>query len=229
MNIMKCDKILTGVLFGIIILFPSMVVGQEEVTSSLRRYKAYEMSTGYYEEYEVLPRRQRPMISIREQRNEFPYSPFAAKVRNRSRLSDSHTGIKFYYGRRCESCHIEQTKDIHTVRANLTCRQCHGAEPIASINHYYSPMNPIRRHAYVCSKCHEGASASFATYLVHEPPAHLASTKKSFPALYYTYWFMLILLTVTLVFFIPHSILASLRELFNRKKNYLIEKGETIE
>jgi hypothetical protein len=149
------------------LVLPAVAPAQEEVASAIRRYKDREASTGYYEEYEVRPRRQRPFVEIPGvQRGIFPYSPSAAKVRVRTRLADSHQGIKFYNRRRCEECHIQETRDIHTVRANLTCRQCHGGEPIASIAHYYSPMNPIRRHAYVCAKCHEGASASYASYVV---------------------------------------------------------------
>ncbi|MEJ2155391.1 MAG: hypothetical protein P8X96_08650 [Desulfobacteraceae bacterium] len=193
--------------------------GAEEVASAIRRYKEREASTGYYEEYEVLPRRQRPFVEIPGvKRGIFPYSPSAAQVRIRTRLADSHRGIKFYESRRCEACHVRETMDNHTVRANLTCRQCHGGEPIASIDHYYSPLNPIRRHAYVCSKCHEGASASFASYVVHEPVPGATETRTAFPTLYYAYWFMLLLLLGTLVFFIPHSVLTGLRELFGRKR-----------
>lgn len=191
---------------------------QEEVSSAIRRYKAYEASTGYYEEHEVLPRRAYPRVEIPEvRRGLIPYSPTAAEVRSRTHLSDSHMGIKFYQVLRCETCHPEQAKDIHTVRANLTCRQCHGGEPISSINYYYSPMNPIRKHAYICAKCHEGAGASFSSYVVHEPAAGSAQARKSFPSLYYAYWFMFLLLFGTLAFFLPHSLLTGIRELFGKK------------
>ena len=210
---------MAGALLAWVMLLANTASAQEEVASAVRRYKAYEASTGYYEEYEVLPRRQLPLVSIPGvRRGLFPYSPTAASVRNRSRLADSHLGIKFYERRRCEACHVEQTRDIHTVRANLTCRQCHGGEPVASINHYFSPLNPIRRHAYVCAKCHEGASASYASYIVHEPAAGSSLARTSFPILYYTYWFMLVLLVGTLAFFIPHSFLVGLRELFRKKR-----------
>ena len=153
------------VLLAGLLLLPAIASAQgEEVSSAIRRYKDREASTGYYEEYEMRPRRQRPFVEIPGvRRGIFPYSPTAAKVRVRMRLADSHQGIRFYERRRCEDCHIEQTRDIHTVRANLTCRQCHGGEPIASNAHYFSPLNPIRRHAYVCAKCHEGASACYAS------------------------------------------------------------------
>ena len=199
---------------------PTLVAAQEEVASSLRRYQDREASTGYYEEYEVLPSRQRrPLISVPGlSRGTFPYSPTAARVRIRTRLADSHQGIKFYSVLRCEYCHAEQAKDLHTVRANLTCRQCHGGEPIASIQHAFSSMNPMRRHAYVCARCHEGASVSFASYVVHEPAAGSLTAKKDFPVLYYSYWFIFLLLVGTLAFFIPHTFLVGVRELIAKVK-----------
>jgi hypothetical protein len=203
-----------------ILLFPALSLGQgEELTSYINRYKQNEVITGYYERYEARPRHESPLVKRFRSldREPFAYSSTASMVRNRSLLADSHRAIKFYDNRRCEACHANQTHDIHTTRANITCRQCHGPEPIASNNHYYSPMNPIRRHAYVCAKCHEGASASFATYVVHEPAAGAISTRDSFPSMYYSYWFMLMLLAGTLAFFIPHSLLMGLRELFKKK------------
>lgn len=191
----------------------------EEVASATRRYKQYEASTGYYEEYEVLPRHNESNVNttyIKRQAWGLNYNNTVSKVRNRSRLSDSHWGIKFYENRRCESCHVEQSKNHHSVRANITCRQCHGGEPIASIRHYFSPMNPIRKHAYVCSKCHDGSSASFASYLIHEPSPGSIDAKNSFPTLYYSYWFMVFLLVGTLGFFIPHSLIVGLSELFRK-------------
>lgn len=209
----------TVTFWAVLLLFSSVAGTQEEVTSAIRRYKDREVSTGYYEEYEVSPRRQRPFVSIPGvERGIFPYSPGAAEVRIRTRLADSHRGIRFYERRRCEDCHIDETMDAHTVRANLTCRQCHGGEPIAGIKHYYSVLNPIRRHAYVCAKCHEGAGVSFAGYVIHEPPPGALETRQSFPLLYYTYWFMLVLLVGTLAFFIPHSLMVGLRELIGKKR-----------
>ena len=207
------------VLIAAFLLPSDVALAQEEMASALRRYKDREVSTGFYEEYEVLPRRTRPIIAVPGVGSGvFAYSPSAARVRIRTRLADSHQGIKFYNVLRCEYCHIEQTKDIHTVRARLTCRQCHGGEPIASIEHYYSPMNPIRRHAYVCAKCHEGSGASFASYIIHPPnPANL-SALKSFPALFYVFWFMVVLAVGTFLVFLPHTAMWGIRELLVAKK-----------
>ena len=203
-----------------LILLPAIASAQgEEVTSAIRRYKDREASTGYYEEYEARPRRQSPFVEIPGvRRGLFPYSSTSAKVRVRTRLADSHQGIKFYQGRRCEYCHQSETRDIHIVRANLTCRQCHGGEPVASIAHYYSPLNPIRRHAYVCAKCHEGASASYASYIIHAPNPSMAGTMKSFPVLFYAFWIMVVIAVSTFVVFLPHTILWGIRELFIKKE-----------
>jgi hypothetical protein len=210
---------LAGFLLISLVLAGHMASAQEEVASAIRRYKAYEASTGYYEEYEVLPRRQRPLISTPSIRTGLlPYSPTAAKVRSRNRLADSHQGLKFYEGRQCKDCHTAAARDIHTTRANLTCRQCHGGEPIASIAHYYSLLNPIRRHAYVCSKCHEGASASFASYVVHAPNPAMAATKHTFPVLFYAFWIMVGIAVGTFVVFLPHTALWGIRELFVTKE-----------
>jgi hypothetical protein len=149
-------------------------------------------------------------------------------VRPRTYLADSHWGVEFYERRRCEDCHVKEARQPHTSRGNLTCRQCHGGEPIAGINYYFSPLNPIRRHAYVCAKCHEGASASFATYLVHERTAD-APTRKTFPSLYYAGWFMYLLIVGTMAFFGFHTLLWVGRETYHfiREKMNPEPKEET--
>jgi len=218
-SLLKIFVMLALAAAGTVLLLPPPASAQEEVASAIRRYKDREASTGYYEEHEVRPRRIKPLVGVPGvEEGIFNYSPTAAKVRNRSHLADSHMGIAFYKEKTCQTCHPEQAKDIHTVRANLTCRQCHGGEPIASNQYFKSPMNPIRKHAYVCAKCHEGSSASFASYIVHEPAPGSAAARKGFPILYFTYWFMSVLLVGTLAFFIPHSFLTGLRELFNKKR-----------
>jgi len=108
---------------------PALSPAQEEVASAIRRYKDREVSTGYYEEYEALPHRQRPWWKSPGSKGTLPVQPTAAQVRSRTHLADSHQGIKFYWNLRCQICHLTETTDIHTTRANLTCRQCHGGEP----------------------------------------------------------------------------------------------------
>ncbi|MEW6263267.1 MAG: hypothetical protein AB1641_09330 [Thermodesulfobacteriota bacterium] len=190
-----------------------------EVTSDIYRYRGYEMSTGQYEDYEVRPERARQYIQVPElRRGILAFGPGAAQVRVRTRLSDSHLNVKYYELKTCVACHVKEARsNSHVVRANLTCRQCHGGEPMASLQHYYSLMNPIRRHAYVCAKCHEGAGASFASYVVHEPVPGAGSTLTTFPALFYVFWFMIVLAVGTFLVFLPHTLLWAVRELLARK------------
>lgn len=193
---------------GLLLVFPAVAPAQEEVTTSIRRYKDREASTGYYEDYEVKPRRMRPFVGVPGVlRPSFPYSPKAGNIRIRTYLADAHRSVKFYKAQSCVECHAEEARNVHTTRGNITCRQCHGGEPIASIAHYFSTLNPVRRHAYVCSKCHEGSDASFATYVVHEPKAGALETRKTFPSLFYANWFMYLLVVGTLGFFILHTLI----------------------
>lgn len=221
---------LSGLMIAQFLLIPGESLAQKETASPFLRYKGREASSGYYEEYEAVPRKTRPFIAVPGGGpGAFAYSPLAAHVRIRTRLADSHQGIKFYNLLRCEYCHIAQTKDIHTVRAKLTCRQCHGGEPIASVQHYYSPMNPIRRNAYVCAKCHEGSSRSFASYVTHSPNPTRISTLKSFPALFYVFWFMVALAVGTFLLFLPNTALWGIREFLltmKKKKKDVDERGE---
>ena len=110
-------------------------------------------------------------------------------------------------------CHEGTADNMHSARANVTCTQCHRDRPIAGIFHYYSSMNSIRRHAYICAKCHEGASASFATFVVHTPNPLAGETADGFPLLFYATWFMVILAGGVLLFFIPYAALWTVREL----------------
>jgi len=116
----------------------------------------------------------------------------------------------------CLSCHADYTKDLHQIRAGITCVQCHRDKPIAGVYQYYSAMNPIRRHAYICAKCHEGASPSFASYVVHEPDVLSAAALDEFPLLYYAAWFMVILAGGIFAIFIPYTVLWGVRELLGK-------------
>ncbi|MGP8051023.1 MAG: hypothetical protein ACLPYB_10470 [Desulfobaccales bacterium] len=200
---------------GLLLVLPVVAPAQEEVTTSLRRYKDQEASTGYYEDSEVKPY---PFSSFLGGpgvvRPPFAYSPQVPSIPH-TYLADSHRAVLFYNVQACVACHAEEAKSIHTTRGNLTCRQCHGGEPIASIAHYFSPLNPVRRYAYVCSKCHEGASASFATYVVHEPDPGALETRKTFASLFYSDWFMHLLIVGTLAFFGAHTVVWVSKELYH--------------
>ena len=213
---MRLINFLPTALFLSVILAPVPAAAQEEVTLGIHKYRRQELSRGNYEEYEVKPRQSQPFIHGPGMREDgvLGLSPVASTVRNRTHLADAHMGLRFYEVRSCQSCHpVEAKNNLHVSRRGITCRQCHGKEPIPGTEHYFAPMNPIRRHAYVCSKCHEGAGASFATYVVHEPNPVMVTTMESFPGLFYLVWIMIGLAVVTFATFLPHTLLWGIREL----------------
>lgn len=191
----------------------------EEVRSTRYRYGEYEVSTGYYAEYEV-----KPIITLPGgplmRKGIAPESAPTEPVRWRTYLTDTHLGITGYKRHHdCTDCHLQQARDRHTVRAGITCDQCHGREPISGVNHYWSPLSPIRRHAYVCAKCHEGASVSYAEYAVHEPKPAMLSTRQTFPFLFFAFWMMVSVAGGTFVVFLPHTALWGIREFLIMKKD----------
>jgi len=186
---------------------------QKEVTSRPYRYSERELASRSYERHEVKPRTY--PVFVRggiPQREAVTLSPIAEKVRRRKYLADSHWGLKFYERLACAKCHPRHARNLHYIRAKITCRQCHGPEPIAGLKHYYSKMNPRRRHAFVCAKCHEGANRSFASYVNHEPNPAALSTRQSFPLLFYVFWMMVAIAVGTFAAFLPHAFMWGLRE-----------------
>lgn len=173
-----------------------------------------EASTGYFRDQDTLPGAYRLYLQSPESRGGVWGLGPAGEVQRSSFRADAHEGVRGYApGRGCEGCHEPERHSLHSSRGAVTCIQCHRDRPIAGIQHYYSPMNPIRRHAYVCAKCHEGASASFATYVVHEPPPLARDTGELFPLFHYGVWLMVILAGGVFAIFIPYVTLWGLREL----------------
>jgi len=141
-----------------------------------------------------------------------------APVRYRRLLPDAHVGLRFYKQLACARCHPRQTRSLHHARSQIACRQCHGPDPIAGKGHYYSKLNPRRRFAQVCAKCHKGATKAFATYIVHEPNPAFKTTQKSFPLLFYAFWAMMAIAVGTFAVFLPHTILWGWREFRSTEK-----------
>ena len=169
---------------------------------ALRRYQEQIRSSAYYGPSDQVPK--------------LRYGPTREARPGLQPKKDAHVGVKGYARRSCESCHEEQTNKLHTLRANNTCRQCHGAGPIAASAHYFSLMNPLRRHAYVCAKCHEGAGASFATYVVHAPVP--SEHRHSVPALYWANVLMYALIVGVMAVFLVHGVGWWIREWFVKRK-----------
>jgi hypothetical protein len=195
------------------LFLPGPAWPQTGATSKIIRYRERELSPRYYETYEAKPR---PYpVFVRggiPQKEAITLSPIAEKIRRRQYLADSHLGLKFYERLSCIRCHPRQARNLHKRRAKITCRQCHGPEPIAGLSHYYSKMSSRRRHAFVCAKCHEGANRSFASYVNHEPDPAALTTRKSFPLLFYVFWMMATIAVGTFAAFLPHAFMWGLRE-----------------
>lgn len=215
---MKAATIISALLLLLALFPPGAFAQGGDTASGVYRYGQYETSTGYYEQYEVRPGLNKRLLRLPQARGGvLSYGPGASRVGPRTRLDDAHRGIRFYEGRTCVDCHFKQGGDnIHVVRNGILCRQCHGGEPIAAVDHYYSPLNRIRRHAYICAKCHQGAGVSFASYLVHEPNPADQATRASFPLLFWAFWVMAALAGGTFLVFLPHTALWGLRELLRR-------------
>ena len=171
--------------------------------------------TGYFRDQDTLPGGFRIYNQLPGGRGGlWGMGPNRAKVSRSSMKKDAHEGVRDYSPEvRCRKCHIPQTKDLHGLRMGITCVQCHRSQPVAGVYHYYSALNPIRRHAYVCAKCHEGATPSFASYMVHEPNPISSEARETFPLLYYAVWVMLILAVGVFVFFLPYTVFWWLRDL----------------
>lgn len=204
----------------LVLLLPAPTRGEEEMASRYYRYRSTEMSTGIYEEYEVKPRSVQGRVDSPNAQGRGINRIYEEENRalNRTFLNDSHRGLQFYEQRRCVGCHTQEARNNrHYVRHGITCRQCHGEEPIASSGHFFSRLNVIRKHTHVCAKCHEGAGVSFALYAVHEPNPAQAGTLETQPVLFYVFWVMVALAIGTFVLFLPHTVLWGVRELFSKK------------
>lgn len=187
------------------------VVSELPAADVLHPYEA--ASTGYFRDQDTLPGAYQ-IYRTEETNRLWGLGPGGGDIKRSSFSSDVHAGVEDYAGKTCVSCHEQQRDTLHGSRGDVSCVQCHRGQPIAGTHHYYSPMNPTRRHAYVCAKCHQGASASFATYVIHEPSPLAATTREEFPLIHYAVWFMVILAGGVFAVFLPLVGFWGVRELF---------------
>ena len=131
----------------------------------------------------------------------------------------------------CGTCHKEVSEtymETYHGKAYLLgysksarCSDCHGAHKIYNSS---NPMSSIGSKNIVetCKKCHPDANTRFTGYLTHA--THHNKTK--YPILYYTFWFMTILLIGVFGFFGVHLFLWLGRSIKDLKKSK--DKKETI-
>lgn len=212
-----------GLLSGVVLLLTMEALAQPSFAQEqprLRLFRERQISSGYFEEVDVSSPFYLPLVGgPKPGRRYINLPPRSGTYRRwRTFLADSHYGIKILKLQKCQDCHPQQSHDNHTVRAKITCFQCHGDEPIAGINHYFSQMNATRRHSYVCAKCHEGANNSFATYVIHSPNPAQAGTRESFPILFYAFWMIVAVAVGTFALFLPHTLLWGYRDLVTAQR-----------
>ena len=132
-------------------------------------------------------------------------------------------GFKLDIIKQCGRCHLEVTESyFETYHGKVSklgyteaakCYDCHGSHDILPT---WEPESRLSRQNIVqtCSKCHEGSHRQFAGYLTHA--TH--HDKDKYPFLFYTFWFMTILLVTTFTVFGTHTLLWIPRSLKERKK-----------
>lgn len=129
----------------------------------------------------------------------------------------------------CGRCHEDVTDTyFDTLHGKVSklgsvgaakCSDCHGSHNILPT---YMPGSTLHRDNIVetCASCHPNSNRKFVGYLTHA--TH--HDKDKYPFLYYTFWFMTILLSVTFLFFGTHTLLWLPRGLAERRKEKLEKK-----
>ncbi|MDD5308381.1 MAG: hypothetical protein PHU25_13755 [Deltaproteobacteria bacterium] len=118
--------------------------------------------------------------------------------------------FRLHSDRMCGKCHMDRLtryrdtfhgKALALGRSEVAaCYDCHGHHDIVKESDPGSRINPANRVA-TCRKCHPNAGPKFAGYIVHADHTN----KKDYPALYYAFWFMTLLLIGTFAFFAVHT------------------------
>ncbi|MFC2134984.1 cytochrome c3 family protein [Bacteroidota bacterium] len=123
----------------------------------------------------------------------------------------------------CGKCHMDVTETyFDTFHGKVSklgsvktakCYDCHGAHNILPT---YNPESTLSRENVVetCKTCHPNSNRKFVGYLTHA--TH--HDKDKYPFLYYTFWFMTILLIGTFSFFGLHTLLWLPRALQEKRK-----------
>jgi cytochrome b subunit of formate dehydrogenase len=127
----------------------------------------------------------------------------------------------------CGSCHTDlaetylETMHGKAYRLGSTqsakCSDCHGAHEILAVDDPKSSVG-MRHIVDTCKQCHADANMRFTGYLTHA--THHDPDK--YPALYYTYWAMTVLLVGVFGFFGLHTMLwlpRSFRALRERRRH----------
>ncbi|MEJ2086049.1 MAG: cytochrome c3 family protein [Acidobacteriota bacterium] len=136
--------------------------------------------------------------------------------------------FRFHMMDQCGQCHVEEAETFFdTFHGKVSrlgsagaakCYDCHGTHNILPAS---NPASTLGRDNVVetCGKCHAGSHRQFAGYLTHA--TH--HDRKKYPWLFYSFWFMTILLVGTLTFALMHT-LAWLTRLFLSRDEWKAHK-----
>lgn len=132
----------------------------------------------------------------------------------------------------CSDCHLDLGKSYlrsyHGKARQLgrgdvpVCSSCHGAHDIQPSSHPDSWTSEANLKA-TCATCHPGANDNFIKYIVHVDYA----SPDEHPAVFFTFWGMIILLCSVVTVFVIHSLLWFQRTIFSRLRNPLPPHGKT--
>ena len=156
------------------------------------------------------------------------------KLPNCANCHSSHTiaetgtdGFTAEITHQCGSCHSHLAETyldtMHGKAYQLgyldaaKCSDCHGAHEILGNDDPNSSVG-FRNIVHTCQKCHTDANERFTGYLTHA--THHDPDR--YPALYYTYWAMTLLLVSVFVFFGIHTLMwlpRSFRMMRERRKH----------
>jgi len=128
----------------------------------------------------------------------------------------------------CGTCHVRELgsyrktyhgKVTQLGYANMAlCSDCHGSHDILRVTDEGSTLSAKNR-LRTCRACHPNATVGFTKYYAHAEELD----RKRYPALFYTYLFMTLLLIGVFTFFFTHTFLWAYRSLKERMKQ---EGGE---
>jgi cytochrome b subunit of formate dehydrogenase len=143
------------------------------------------------------------------------------RLRIRNQCGECHPAVTESY---FQTFHGKASNLGNTAAAN--CSDCHGAHKILPPSNLQSTLSR-ENIVKTCGKCHKGSHRNFAGYLTHA--THHDRTK--YPILYYTFWFMSILLISTFAIFGTHTILwlpRSFLAMKEHKKMKMESRGKEV-
>ncbi|MGK5090708.1 hypothetical protein WDW89_01680 [Deltaproteobacteria bacterium TL4] len=136
----------------------------------------------------------------------------------RASLDDFRLGIF----RECGQCHEALTQSyLESYHGKVSklgvgraakCHDCHGSHNMYPKSDPRSTLN-TDNIVETCKKCHPHANKNFVNYMPHA--TH--TDKENHPELYYSYWFMTILLGGTMLFFGLHTLLWGIRSVISHR------------